>query len=1336
MFFQACQDAPTEQNNYNKNTNKELNQENNNQSNITAELSAIVQEDYRNKKSASRHLDNKLQTSHDLEEMFKRLRNTLKYAKTSMEEQGINTLYLALGNLLWYETESKYKDKDKQRCAPLVLIPVELSRAKSSRFKLHWTEDDISLNLSLQKKLKDDFNLDLPDLNDFEALDINNYFEKIRKEISSKKEWKIDNNAIYLSDFSFHKLLMYRDLDPKSWPSNDKPSSHPVIQGLYTDNGLAIDKSSSEHYENGNDGPYLDRQISPKDTNQILEADSSQIQAIMHVVKGDHLVIQGPPGTGKSQTVANLLAECVARNKTVLFVAEKLAALKVVKKRLDSIGLGNACLELHSRSANKKNVLEELKRTSELEQPDDSHKSVCDKLKQHQDKLNRYTNVLNRKLPNVDLTLQQLIGEFEKAGGSRYEHLNKLTLPNTAMQWSKEEFDNVLEKCETLERVIKNDDFNTLNDTPFYGSNLTKFNPSAKHSISEKLKKVLNALEQHIERSQYLLETMELNENCDYSTDVKKIIATANLLRSYPDLSEVKLNATEWSTQKDKIEDVIRLTKRISDLINKHKTQLVPKAWEMSTDELNEIRKNIFMYSGRWDSFILFIFIKSYREAKRRLDDLCQEQIPKKYKQQLALLDDIMIAQEQRSKILQSDKLLEILFKGIKLNWDTQMYDKITEVSNYLIEVHESMAKNDCYKSIISVLERKKSFSDIGNIVSDVVKSKEALDDAKKELSDCLQLDSKLLPWVDPKYKIQFKKLKEWLIKASNNLEWVHDVVKRNNIINDLNKEKLENLVDLATNWDQARNELVLLLKNRYYNTWIEHIYNKDEYNWLNSFDGNNHKKEIAEFSKLCESQLKHNQNQIVLDHWTRIQEAPSDPTLSHEFNKKRKIKPVRRLISEATDSIQIMKPIFMMSPLSVAKFLHPGSIKFDLVVFDEASQVRPIDAIGAINRAKQAVVIGDQEQLPPTSFFEPDSNDEQESEDSISTTNIGSILGMFCAANAPDKMLRWHYRSRHDSLIKVSNNLFYNNRLIILPGPDTNCNNKGLSMVLDPDCHYEGGGQNTLEAKKVAQAIMKHAENSLDLTLGVATLGTKQAQRIEDELEVLLRNNSSTHIKNFFEKPKNPEEPFFVKNLENVQGDERDVMLISVCYGKDSNGKISMNFGPINKDGGYRRLNVLFTRAKHSCVVYANFNHTSLSSTNKGIKTLKTFLKYAETGSMDMPSTTGREPDSPFEEAVRDALCDKGYKVECQIGQAGYCIDLAIVDPQKPGCYLLGIECDGATYHSSSSARDRDRGRQQVLESLGWKIYRIWSTDWYANPKRELERAEDAIRQISKKPK
>jgi len=445
-----------------------------------------------------------------------------------------------------------------------------------------------------------------------------------------------------------------------------------------------------------------------------------------------------------------------------------------------------------------------------------------------------------------------------------------------------------------------------------------------------------------------------------------------------------------------------------------------------------------------------------------------------------------------------------------------------------------------------------------------------------------------------------------------------------------------------------------------------------------------------------------------------------------HEISKKKRHIPLRELLDRGGRSIQQAKPCFMMSPLSVAQFLKPNRIDFDLVVIDEASQMRPEESLGAVARGRQLVVVGDPMQLPPTSFFDRVDRALEDDIDDEEIVDSESILDLALAEFRPARSLRWHYRSRHESLIAFSNREFYND-LIVFPSP------------LDPDRdkrapklgvyhHFTRGKYkgrvNIEEAQKVAEAVVAFMAAEPDKSLGVVTLNQAQRDLLLEEIERLVPRERSAQA--YVERWDDSLEPFFVKNLENVQGDERDVIFISTVYGPDATTGVVMNrFGPINGRYGHRRLNVLFTRAKDRVEVFTSMRPSDIKAeegSQLGVHALKGYLEYAETGRLEVGTSTGREPDSEFEELVRDRLRENGFDVVSQVGVAGYFIDLAVKHPNRSG-YLLGIECDGASYHSSRSARDRDRLRQQVLERLQWNIYRIWSTDWFQNPREELQR-------------
>jgi len=494
----------------------------------------------------------------------------------------------------------------------------------------------------------------------------------------------------------------------------------------------------------------------------------------------------------------------------------------------------------------------------------------------------------------------------------------------------------------------------------------------------------------------------------------------------------------------------------------------------------------------------------------------------------------------------------------------------------------------------------------------------------------------------------------------------------------------------------------------------------------LNKYPGHHLENYQSKFSKYDKSIMKLQQarigasvvrNEIPIGNSGGLKRDYSELSLiRNEISKKTRFVPIRQLMIRAGDALIAMKPCFMMGPMSVAQFINPGTMIFDLVIMDEASQIRPEEALGAIARGRQTIIVGDPNQLPPTTFFDRILIDDDD--DEVTAVEGSESILEAVSSILPMRQLKWHYRSRHESLIRFSNSQFYNSDLVVFPSPHKESEEFGVKHRSIESGIFKNR-RNIKEAGIVASAVKEHLITRRNESLGVVTMNSTQREQIEIEIENLSKYD--VDFRSALEQDQIREsEPLFIKNLENVQGDERDVIFISTTYGPETEGgKVMQRFGPITHDVGWRRLNVLFTRAKKRMKVFTSMRSTDILLSERsrgGTKALHDFLLYAETGKINITQQTGKPPDSDFEIAVANRLLDSGFETEFQVGVAGYYIDLAVKDPDRPGEHVMGIECDGATYHSARTARDRDRLRQEVLEGLGWEIRRIWSTDWFQN--------------------
>lgn len=587
-------------------------------------------------------------------------------------------------------------------------------------------------------------------------------------------------------------------------------------------------------------------------------------------------------------------------------------------------------------------------------------------------------------------------------------------------------------------------------------------------------------------------------------------------------------------------------------------------------------------------------------------------------------------------------------------------------------------------------------------------------------------------------FEIQLELLK----LQRENVDEIFDIVKIKNILASLKEyhlqEFLEKIFEKEILFNVSLKELFL---KRYYEMALDEIYREDVL--LQNFNRNDFENRIARFKELDQFQFESNARRIANTLDENIQQLADDyeiskqvSLLNRENNKKKAHLPVRTLLSSIPELFLSLKPCVMMSPLSVCEFLDPTKLQFDYVIFDEASQICPEDAIAPMIRGKNIVMAGDLKQMPPTNFFNATvtvDEDEYEDED-FEQALIESILSL-CSDLMPTKTLKWHYRSRHESLIAFSNKHFYSNSLYTFPSVEIESEDYGVKFEYVEHGFFDRGGSRTnkYEAQRVAELVIEHFEKGNSQSLGVIAFSTQQSEEIQKQLEVMLKDKPQLENIIFNEEQ---EESFFIKNLENVQGDERDYIILSVAYAKDNNGKLYQQFGPLNKSGGERRLNVAITRAKSKLIVVSSMKDTEIdiSKTNSvGAQLLRNYLSYARTGVLTDSILVNAENyfDSPFEQAVYNSLVQLGYQVKTQVGVSGYRIDLGIIDPYNPGKFILGVECDGATYHSSKTARDRDRLRQQVLENLGWTIYRVWSQDWFKNKDREVQKLKEYLDEL-----
>lgn len=1263
-----------------------------------------------------RLLDTKLQTPYEAEELAKRLLYTYTAAREHIEERGVNVLFLVLGALRWQEAPSS----EQIRKAPLILVPVELDRSDArEQFCLRYTGGEVSTNLSLEVKLKREFGIELPVPEDFNDFSLASYFEAAGVRISREARWELDTKACALGLFSFSKFLLYKDLAVEEWPDASASMSHPILRSLFG----AEEREGADYVATASGGGPelsgarlpLDEFVDLPETLHVTEADGTQLEALQAVLSGRNLVIQGPPGTGKSQTITNLLADMIGRGKRVLFVAEKLAALEVVKRRMDQLGLGDACLELHSDKANKHAVIRELKRTKSLGQPRVNRVSELDNLPVLRRKLQQHALLMHTEIGESGFTPFQLLGKVLRCQSA--PALSDATMNASLEQQSSQDFFVLSGLVQELASF--SEELGRPREHIWWGIDRGPLSPLEAQRARTVISELISTHEQWEHLMAQQAQAMGLPSA---SQDVRMLSqqqALARILLARPS-DRISLTHPAWK-QISPLRAVLQRGRELHRLQQEHSRKFRVERLKAHCDQL---RNDLARHERNW----LRMFNPEYQSAVRAIRSLCIRPPSGGHRGLLAVLT--AIEEEKRSlQVLESEgRALAAALGGVWQGGETP-WDLLDQILLWVEELQALEAEARVPVGAWKIAVDAPATATLASLDEQL----RAIEARHLELREEW---SRLLPVKPPESwpllgEIESHEYRAKLIRQQQGLGQLQTVIRVHELAARLRQKGINQLVELLEDGQINSADARLAMERSWYESLLDFTYRT--HRDLAEFHGISHADRVRQFRKLELERLRASRAQVSLAHWKQHQDrhmaGGQVGVLQREFEKKRRLLPIRRLMEQAGSAIQALKPIFMMSPLSVAAYLPPGKLQFDLVVFDEASQVKPVEALGALLRAPQAVVVGDSRQLPPTSFFDNQLSGQEEDFEEEQLGDLESVLSALVASGATEKMLRWHYRSRHESLIAVSNREFYDNRLVIFPSPVTGQVAEGLIYHHIPHAIYDTGKSrsNRIEAQTVAAAVFAHAQRWPQLSLGVAAFSVAQRNAILDEVERLRRNHPEHE--HFFSA--HPYEPFFVKNLENVQGDERDVIFISIGYGRDETGKVAMRFGPINNRGGERRLNVLITRARRRCEVFTNMSADDIrlsTSSSEGVRALKQFLHYAETRTVLHEERSCGEAESEFEVQVAQALRNAGHEVEQQIGVAGYFIDMAIVDPESPGRYLIGIECDGASYHSALTVRDRDRLRQQVLERLGWKIHRIWSTDWFRDPRRELERVEESL--------
>lgn len=1456
-----------------------------------------------------------------------RLVDLFRTARTTLQEGGANTLFLALGFLTWTRDD---KAGQKYR-APLVLVPVTLHRRSArSGFTLALHDDEPRFNPTLIEMLRQDFKLDLGVAGgelprDEAGLDVRAVWNTVSRAIKDIKGWEVSEEVV-LAMFSFAKYLMWKDLTERT----DQLRENPVVKHL-------ID-TPRESYPSGAAFPNprrLDNDYRPEQIFCPLPADSSQLSAVMAAVRGKDFVLIGPPGTGKSQTISNLIAQCLAEGKRVLFVSEKIAALDVVYRRLREANLGEFCLELHSSKARKLDVLAQLHKAwdAQGDVDPDTWRAQAERLKRLRDDLNGYVERLHFRHAN-GLSIFDAIGRVVAgvedpalglSWGTAHAHgavamdamrevadrldVNAIAVGQAALRsnplsavgsgdWSPGWQQGMVAAARAVQpagqavqaayarlvavidlpaqpltrgvrgamgvlasvlpqaagrdwRFVLRPDVRTVSERLQTAAALltqqralsAQLSPAWPSAVVAACRQGLALLAQrrttHAELGlpwpQDLLDELQKGlALLDQITQARQQLSVSYSDQAYQ-LNAVQLQR-EWAKAEKAIWPMSMLGRRkIRAVLNAVVTgegepnvasdlrilaRIHGLRAEVELLELGPITEGV--WSGLKtrrelaDAALKFQQILTAARADQPWDDAGLEAVANgrcgdRLAKELTRVRSLKLLDAQIAALANAGPATDGLWSGLSTNGERleaalafkAAIDAVRE-SGPLTGEHVRVVTGECGAALaadLQILLRRTaverelaSFDDLGPttaglwcglktrldelekalkfqasmaaVVANLATTPEGVAAVKAPLDRLIGEGNALLepgglvasagqaymeawgalqPTIDhlasvgefgDEAKISFGEMAldellqrcNAIVQAENRLNaWCawrkvcHQAVALG----------LAPLVSGIENGAISAGKVRRVFETTYSRWWLNAVVDNEPV--IRSFVAAEHEKRIGDFRAL-EAQYTD-----LTRAWVRAALCADLPkqdsvtrnsewgVLRHEISKKKRHLPLRELMTSIPSALTKLTPCLLMSPLSIAQYLSADASTFDVVVFDEASQIPVWDAVGAIARGKQVVMVGDPKQLPPTNFFDRAESDD---DDEDVEGDLESILDECMGANLPTMNLAWHYRSRNESLIAFSNHHYYGGALVTFPSPVTE--DRAVSFHHVKGVYEKGGARiNKPEAKALVADIVARLKSpgfrESKLTIGVVTFNSEQQGLIEDLLDEERRRDPA--IEPYFAEMEL--EPLFVKNLESVQGDERDIMYFSITYGPDHAGAVSMNFGPMNRAGGERRLNVAITRARLELRVFSSLKgeQMDLARTQAlGVRDLKHFLEFAERGKRALAEATHGSLggfESPFEEAVAGALARMGWELHTQIGASSFRVDLAVVHPDARGSYLTGIECDGATYHRSATARDRDMLREQVLRGLGWEILRVWSTDWWVDRAGTLEKLD-----------
>lgn len=1201
-------------------------------------------------------------------------------SRVSLEENGANTLYLALGALKWFESPGSAKP----RYAPIVLLPVELVRKSAQAgYIIRLRDDEPQMNITLLEFLKQDFGIQVTGLDplplDEKGLDIRAILSIMRHHVMHMPRWDVVESA-FLGIFSFAQFVMWNDLKNR----RDDLLKNKVVKSLF-DGRLAFSPVNMDQFRVKEGGALLP-----------IPADGSQLKAIEAASEGVSFVLHGPPGTGKSQTITNMIANAVAQGKTVLFVAEKMAALSVVQKRLEGIGLGPFSLEMHSNKARKKDVLDQLERALKVARQEgrESFSMTNGQTEAVREELERHMRSMHTPYP-FGLSLYEAINGYQRYHDAAegivipQEEMPSLTAEKLAQR------ERLVDELIAAGRLIGHP-----KDHPLEGIGVTAYTQQLRGQAEQVLTGYRSALKALGEAHGAFMKSAGKPAETSLH-EIRRMASWAQAVAGLRDLPG------EWLALPGLEEDFSALAEYCA-----HEGRRIQLRGELLR-EMDEayLKEDGETLKRQWREMQQQWFLPQMLSSGRLMKHLSGFYKGGKVKKEKAEQIVFGLAAYQQEGAAMSEAGSRLSPELVGDSYGPEARKALLEEAVKWVAALKDVCGADA-ENLRRIAGRDPSFipaaSALQKALDATVTAKTAVNSVLALARDCFMGEQLLEARLD-----QVNRWLENLASLRDYSAW----------LNTAKRACEAGLLPVISAYRQgmAHEGLKHAYFRGLYKAMAEWIFAQDSL--ANQFNGALFEEKVAQFRVMDRQLTELTRREIVNRLAERIPDMNTLAAQSSELGiLQRAIRSggrgvaIRKLMEQLPTLLPLLCPCMLMSPLSAAQYLDPRRKPFDLVVFDEASQLPTCKAVGVLARGENSVVVGDPKQMPPTSFFATNSADEE----NLELEDLESILDDCLALSMPQTHLKWHYRSRHESLIAFSNHEFYENELYTFPSPNALCSKVRYIPV---DGFYDRGKtrQNRAEAEAIVAEVLQRLRAEAHPSIGIVTFSAAQQNLIDDLL-----------LEEFSREPQLEEnalqqgEPLFIKNLENVQGDERDVILFSIGYGPDETGQVAMNFGPLNREGGWRRLNVAVSRAREEMMIFATLRPDQLDMSrtrSKGVANLKNFLEFAMRGVKNDATVHAQNPADGLAQDIAAAIGQAGYEAHLEVGCSKFRVDVAVVDPRQKDRYLLGILLDGPSYASARTVRDRELSQTDVLSRLGWRLLRGYAIDWWEDPRRETQR-------------